>query len=63
MCRPGVEIRVVIDDQEIIGPITSENLAYIAKFSGGTFDAFDDMLLGQIKNIHLYITYLPGKKP
>lgn len=60
---PDVEITFRINGQNVIGPITGENLAYIAKF-GGYGDgenllAPDVLQLGASPCLEFYIRYVP----
>jgi len=63
-CPPDAEITLCIDGQEIIGPVSGESLAYIARYAG---DSRGDLLesffpAGRIESLHFWVTYLPRKR-
>jgi len=61
-CPADAEITFCINGQEIIGPVSGENLAYIARF-GGRGDLLESFFpAGRIESLHFWVTYLPPRR-
>ena len=62
-CPADVQISIFINHDLIVGPITGEELAYVARFGGWDADQLDLMETvltgGQIKDIQVLVKYLP----
>ena len=64
-CPPDVQLQVKINGQLVVGPIMGEELAYIAKYSGGYDEPLDLMqtcFYGHTDKMEVLVQYFPRKK-
>jgi hypothetical protein len=63
-CPPSVEITITINGVTIVGPMSGEMLAYVARYHGGLgyVDMMEDILTDKIESVHFYVKYIPPVK-
>jgi hypothetical protein len=61
-CPADVEITIRINGQDIVGPVSGENLAYIAKYGerGDLLESF--FPAGRIESLNCFVRYLPPRR-
>ena len=65
-CPPDVQITITINGQDVVGPLTGQAMAYIARY-GGFHNGYVDLLesyhpAGRIDHVGFHVKYLPARR-